>query len=100
MTSGDLSSSILTEAAGIVAGDRNSTHGEKKRSFMAIAKVWTTYLASRRLPVGPIRPVDVAHMMVLLKQQRAEWGTAVRDHFVDSAGYSAIAGELMLGDQL
>lgn len=98
MTSGDVSGSILTEAAGIVAGSRNETHGEKGRSFGAIATVWTAYLQARRDRNGPIRPADVAHMMVLLKQQRAEWGLPARDHFVDGAGYSAIAGELMLGE--
>lgn len=91
-----ISSDILNEAAAIVAGDRNATHGDKERSFVAIAAVWTAYLAARREPCGPIRPADVAHMMVCLKQQRAEWGTPTRDHFVDQCGYAAIAGELML----
>lgn len=91
-----ISADILTEAASIVAGARNETHGNKERSFVAIAAMWTAYLAARRDPSGPIRPADVAQMMVLLKQRRAEWGAATMDHFVDSAGYSAIAGELML----
>lgn len=85
---------MLREAADAVDGDRNSTHGDKERSFHAIAQDWTAYLATRKDPAGPIRPRDVAHMMNRLKQQRAEWGTAVRDHFVDAAGYAAIAGEL------
>jgi len=84
---------MLREAATAVDGDRNSTHGDKERSFTAIAQDWTSYLASRQEPNGPIRPRDVAHMMVRLKQQRAEWGATVRDHFVDQAGYAAIAGE-------
>lgn len=91
-----VSGGILNEASSIVEGARNETHGDKERSFVAIAEVWTSYLIARREPDGPIRPIDVAHMMVLLKQQRAEWGTPTRDHFVDAAGYSAIAGELVL----
>ena len=87
---------ILTTAAQIVAGDRNATHGDKTASFQAIASVWSAYLQARKTPDGAIRPHDVAHMMVLLKQQRAEWGAAVADHFIDAAGYSAIAGELSL----
>lgn len=87
-------SDILQEAAHIVAGARNETHGEKERSFDAIARVWTGYLQARRDPAGPVRPHDVANMMVLMKMQRAEWGTPVRDHAVDAAGYAAIAGEL------
>lgn len=91
-----ISADILTEAATIVAGPRNDTHGDKERSFVAIAAMWTAYIAARRDPSGPIRPADVAQMMVLLKQQRAEWGTPTMDHYVDSCGYSAIAGELVL----
>lgn len=90
-----ISASILREAADIVEGSRSQVHGEKERSFVAIATMWTAYLQSRREPNGCIRPCDVAQMMVLLKQQRAEWGTPARDHAVDAAGYSAIAGELM-----
>lgn len=85
---------ILTEAAQIVAGARNSTHGDKERSFSAIANVWTAYLANRKDPTGPIRPHDVPLMMVLLKMQRAEWGTPIRDHWVDQCGYAALAYEL------
>jgi Domain of unknown function (DUF6378) len=96
MTSGEVSNSILNEAADIAAGSRDQIHGHKERSFTAIAAMWTAYLAARRDPAGKIRAVDVAHMMVLLKQQRAEWGVPVRDHFVDAAGYSALAGELAL----
>lgn len=94
--SGTMSHSILKEAAAIVEGVRNQQHGHKERSFVAIAGLWTAYLRFRQDPNGPIRPHDVAQMMVLMKQQRAEWGTPVRDHFVDAAGYSGIAGELSL----
>lgn len=93
--SGAVASGLLHEAARIVAGARNATHGDKERSFNAIAEDWTAYLQSRREPNGPIRAHDVAHMMVRMKQQRAEWGEPVRDHWVDQCGYSAIAGELM-----
>ncbi len=92
-----ISADILTEAASIVEGARNTSHGSKERSFVAIAAMWTAYLEARRDSGGAIRPHDVAQMMVLLKQQRAEWGTPVRDHFVDQCGYAAIAGELALG---
>ena len=92
--SGTVAGSILLEAADIVGGARNATHGDKEMSFQAIAEDWTAYLATRRDPNGPIRAHDVAHMMVRLKQQRAEWGTPVRDHAVDAAGYSAIAAEI------
>lgn len=82
--------------AATIADGHSDKHGAKQRSFQGIALMWTAYLMSRQDSAGPIRPHDVAHMMVLLKQQRAEWGTALPDHFVDAAGYSAIAGELLL----
>jgi len=85
---------LLLRAADLVAGPRNTTHGDKESSFCAIAEMWTTYLCNRRQPYGPIRPRDVCQMISLLKKMRAEWGTPEEDHFVDDAGYSAIAGEL------
>lgn len=96
VASGTVAGSILTEAAGIVEGVRNAQHGHKERSFAAIARMWTAYLRSRQGAFADIRPEDVAQMMVLMKQMRAEWGTPMRDHFVDAAGYSGIAGELAL----
>lgn len=88
--------SILSEAASIVEGSRNQQHGEKERSFFAIARMWDAYLSARKDPSSPIRAQDVAHMMSLMKKMRSEWGTPIRDHFVDDAGYSAIAGEIAL----
>jgi hypothetical protein len=85
---------ILYEAADIVGGDRTITHGDVERSFVAIGAMWSAYLAARQDPHGEVRPADVCQMMVLMKQQRAEWGTPALDHFVDAAGYSALAGEL------
>jgi hypothetical protein len=89
--------SILAEAARIVEGARNQQHGDKERSFIAIAGVWDAYLRHRRDPTGAIRAQDVAHMMSLMKKMRAEWGTPIRDHFVDDAGYTGIAGEITIG---
>jgi hypothetical protein len=86
-------SAILTNAAQIVAGDRNSTHGNKERSFQVIADMWNLYLGSRTTG-GDITPVHVAQMMELLKIARSIVGLPTQDHFTDSAGYAAIAGEL------
>jgi len=94
--SGGVSSSILREAASIVDGARNDTHGDKERSFDAIAGMWNAYLAARKSQ-GPITPMDVAWMMTTLKMVRSVQGTPVRDHYVDAAGYAAIAGEIGVG---
>ena len=86
---------FLREAAKIVDGARNQTHGDKERSFEAIARLWTGYLQARKNYAGcVVRAKDVAAMMVLLKFARAEWGDFVPDHAVDAAGYSASFGEL------
>ena len=92
---GALSSDMLGEAARIVAGDRNTTHGDMEASFAALAGMWNAYLSARKIS-GPINAVDAAQMMVLLKMVRTVQGKAVRDHFVDQCGYAAIAGEIVL----
>ena len=91
--SGAIASAMLAEAAEIVGGARNATHGDKERSFVAIAGLWNAYLDGRKAP-GPISPRDVAACMVLLKLARSVQGTPDYDHFLDAAGYAAIAGEL------
>ncbi len=90
LTAGD----ILKEAHDIVVGARNTTHGEKERSFGVIAQLWQVYLDGRK-DGGPVTPFDVAQMMVLLKIGRSIQGTRIKDHMVDAAGYSGVAGELM-----
>ena len=90
--SGTYAARLLREAADIVGGARNKTHGDKERSFQGIADLWNAYRANRsRLP---ITAGDVAVMMVLMKAARTAHGVPLRDHFVDMAGYAAIAGEL------
>ncbi len=87
---------ILREAADIVDGQRNKTHGARERSFQAIADLWNTYLRHARLlhSEDGLIDVDVAQMMVLLKIARSLTGEPIADHFVDAAGYSGVAGEL------
>jgi len=90
---------LLIEAASVVAGPRNYTHGDKVTSFQHIANIWNTYLAARQMPPEGkpdhrITSSDVAQMMVLLKIIRSVAGTPVRDHYLDEAGYAAIAGEI------
>lgn len=96
--SGKNAGDMLREAADIVQGARNTTHGDKERSFQAIASLWNAYLKQRPAgPEGVITAHDVAWMMVLMKMARSHHGTANRDHFVDAAGYAAIAGEIAMG---
>ena len=91
-------SEYLTTAAQIVAGASNTTHGDKERSFTGIAAMWNAYLANRPRKTATLDGEDVAHMMVLMKMMRGQHGTPVDDHFIDMAGYAAIAGEIAMGD--
>ena len=81
---------MLKEASEIVTGARNQTHGTPERSFEFIASLWSAYLGIT------IKPVDVAQMMTLLKIGRSKCGAPAVDHFVDGAGYQALAGELAI----
>lgn len=91
---------ILRHAADIVDGPRNTQHGDKERSFTAIADFWECYLKHRSAKFikstryVPLNGSDVAAMMVLLKLARSLYGEPIPDHFTDMAGYSAILGEL------
>lgn len=86
--------SILQEADAIINGVREATHGQKERSFNVIADLWNAYINGRKFPHSLIDAVDVAMMMDLMKTARFLQGTPHRDHFVDKAGYTAIAYEL------
>jgi len=93
MKAGDL----LTKAAWLVSGDREGTHGPKERNHANIAAVWNAYLAIRPDPAAPLSPLDVLHMMVLLKVARTQLGVLNMDDYVDMAGYAGCAGEVAKG---
>lgn len=85
----------LLYAAGKVVGMREVDHGNKVISFQHIANFWNTYLLARKEgPTSPITSTNVAQMMELLKIARSLIGTPIRDHYLDSAGYAAIAWEV------
>lgn len=86
----------MQEAERIIRGAREQTHGNKERSFTAIAILWNAHLACRPDPAAPITAEDVAWMMADLKKARRFHGTPTRDHFVDWHGYGAIACELAM----
>jgi hypothetical protein len=79
---------ILTEAHGLVRGDRLKHYGPPTENFKRIARLWTAYLG---LEDNAITVQDVAAMMILLKQARIKTGGAYhRDSAVDTAGYAAL----------
>lgn len=90
---------ILAEAQQISAGatGKHVEHGTPERAFANIAAGWEWYLGTRRAGRdAPISDVDACQMLALLKVARATGGRPTRDHFVDQANYSALAGELAL----
>ncbi len=87
-------SDILTTAAGLVGGDRQETHGDKRQNHDNIAVLWNAYLSIRREPGAPLNAQDIAHLMALLKVARTQLGADNMDDSVDGAAYLAIAGEL------
>jgi len=78
----------LHVAADIIGGDRAQTHGDLAKNMKMISGLWSTYLGY------PVCPRDTAIMMALLKAARLKTGSASDDHFIDMAGYAAIAGEV------
>jgi hypothetical protein len=89
-TAGDL----LNEAAAMVDGTRQTTHGDKHHNFNTTAAFWSIYLEALPRNQSGVTGRNVAQMMELLKISRSICGDPAYDHFLDSAGYAGIAGEL------
>ena len=82
---------ILDRAKSIITGNRQTTNGKPERSFHKIAERWSLTLGTT------VTAQQVALMMVDLKMVRALEGVTTEghdDHFVDMAGYAALAAEL------
>lgn len=83
---------ILATALEYITKDRAATHGKAENSFQVIGDLWTTYLMARE--PGPLTQHDVSAMMVLFKMARVAGNPTHMDNWIDSAGYSALGGEL------
>lgn len=82
---------ILDRAKSIITGNRQTTNGKPERSFHKIAERWSLTLGTT------VTAQQVALMMVDLKMVRTLEGVTTEghdDHFVDMAGYVALAAEL------
>lgn len=82
---------ILDRAKSIITGNRQTANGKPERSFHKIAERWSLTLGTT------VTAQQVALMMVDLKMVRALEGVTTEghdDHFVDMAGYVALAAEL------
>lgn len=92
----EIMESVLQEAERIIHGERRETYGSPTESFTQIGDYWSTYIA--RLPVVngrvQISPIDVAHMMILMKVSRAQ-PRYHRDNLVDIAGYAGCVEDII-----
>lgn len=87
---------ILNTAAGLVSGDRASSHGDKLTNHVCIAEMWNGYLRARQAVGRPaaLDAEDVANLMECMKVARRLTGNFNVDDYVDGAGYAAVAGEV------
>lgn len=78
-------SDVLTEAHGLIRGDRLRFYGPPTENFERIAGMWSAYLGV------DVSANDVCCMMIALKIARIRSGGAYhRDSAVDAAGYAAL----------
>lgn len=85
----DIRRAMLDEAADLVAGARNVTHGDYGVEAARIGRLWGAILNRDDIPAR-----TVAAMMIALKVARATAGAANRDDWTDIAGYAALACQI------
>lgn len=83
----------MTEAAGLITGDRKDAYGKVEDSFAAVALVWSGLLANKLAPGAVVSSVDVALLMVGLKLAR-ETNQGKRDNVVDAHGYLGLLAQM------
>jgi len=79
---------ILADAAALITGDRNSTHGDAHENFERIAVGWTEILRCE------VKAHEVGLCMAWVKIARTVSSPTLIDHYKDGAGYMALAGEI------
>lgn len=83
---------LLEEAARLTAGDRNAAYGAPYDNLTHMANMVSAYVSGKYgLPVD-LNAEDMAWIMVLAKISRTV-ASFKDDNYIDSAAYSAIAGE-------
>ena len=93
--------SVIKEGFELTYGDRARQYGPVTPNMQGIARFWQAHLESVCLAkTGVQMPFeltgeDVAHMMILLKMQRAANMPFIihRDNYADMVAYSGIAAE-------
>lgn len=85
---------ILTEAHGIIYGDRERTYGNPARNLQAIAELWMVFIAQKHGVGLSLFAEDVAMMMVLMKVARLMNDPRHRDSLCDIAGYAGLVDKI------
>lgn len=80
---------VLEEAAGLITGPRNQTHGNYTAEAARIGRMWGAILGRDDIP-----PRTVAAMMIALKVARATAGRQHIDDWTDAAGYAALGAQI------
>jgi hypothetical protein len=90
---------VLKQALNVINGQRQDSYGNPEDSFKIIAEYWSTYLRSKELMIDDgtlaIAPREVAEMMMLFKIARMSGQEVKKDNYVDCAGYTGIAGDMV-----
>jgi uncharacterized protein DUF6378 len=83
---------ILINAAELVNGPRNHTHGDCVKQHEGAALMITAYLRAKHKFIPDLTAEDICWMIALLKASRAIFGAYNADDYKDGAAYIAIAG--------
>jgi hypothetical protein len=83
---------VLTEARGLITGDRNNQYGPPTQDFLRTAEILNA-IGYRRPGGGNLQPHDVAVIQIALKLSRVTWTPDKRDSWVDIAGYAGCGYE-------
>jgi hypothetical protein len=89
----NMEESVLHTAINVTSGDRRRDYDKATPNHARIARHWNAYIQSRKDPNAELTPLDVAHLMVLLKIARAVY-TPTRDTYVDIAGYARCCAQI------
>lgn len=88
---------VCIEAARLVGGPRQATHGNKTVNFANICTLWNAWLDIRcRTDDGffGFKAGDVAELMELFKIARRHSGSFNPDDYIDAAGYAGCAAQI------
>jgi hypothetical protein len=88
---------ILQEAIGTVA-QRGEAYDGVEDNFVRIERYWNAHLVNRfgaeAAEKCELNAIDVAQMMILMKQARIDFKQDHHDSWVDTCGYGGCGGEL------